>query len=231
MIWKRILTVPLLAASLAQAQAYRWTDAKGGVHFSDAPPASAKSVQKADVGTDGAAATPQQVPFELQQAIKDFPVTLYTAPVCKDPCAQARAILNKRGVPFTEVQVWNPETLAELKSKAGSDSVPAVVVGRSAQSGFNQARYDALLDSAGYPKAGAAPVRAQAEPPPPEGYQPPPQAEPAKAEATAAGKAGPYDASGLPANRVDKPGRYDASGLPANRVEKPGIYQTPGPAK
>ena len=231
MNWKTILTLVLLAAPLAHAQPYRWIDDKGRVQFGDAPPATAKAAKKAGVKTEAAAEVPQQLPFEVQQAQQNFPVTLYTAPICKQPCDMARAALNKRGVPFTEVQVWNPETLEQLKSKAGSDNVPALVVGRSAQSGFDQARFDGLLDSAGYPRLGAAPARAQRAPAPPEGYEAPPVAEPVRTEADSSAKPGPYDTSGLPSNRSNKPGLYDPSGLPPNRIEKPGPYVTPGSAK
>jgi glutaredoxin len=231
MIRHAILAVMVLASTSVNAQAYRWVDDKGRTQFGDTPPPGAKSVKKTDIGAGDVPEGPQPLPFEVQRAQKDFPVTLFTAPICKKPCEMARAVLNKRGVPFTEVQVWNPETLEQLKSRAGSDSVPALMVGRSAQSGFDRGRYDALLDSAGYPKEGVAPARGQGAPPPPEGYQPPPQAEPVQAETPAGGKAGPYDTSSLPANRVEKPGLYDASKLPANRVDKPGPYQTPGAAK
>lgn len=225
-----MFAVLLLASTCVNAQAYRWVDDKGRIQFSDRPPASVKPAKKAGIKVDAPTDAEQPLPFEVQQAQKDFPVTLFTAPICKQPCEMARATLNKRGVPFTEIQVWNPETLEQLKSKVGSDSVPAIIVGRSAQGGFDPARYDALLDSAGYPKQGAAPVRTQSAPPPPEGYQPPPQAEPVQAEASSA-RPGPYDTSGLPANRIEKPGQYDTSKLPANRVDKPGPYQTPGATK
>lgn len=226
------LLLALLCATTVQAQQYRWVDQQGRAHYSDTPPAGVKAVRKEDAKAEGPAAEDnQQVPFELQRAQKDFPVTLYTAPICKQPCELARAALNKRGVPFAEIQVWNQETLDQLKSKAGSDNVPALLVGRTAQSGFDSARYDALLDSAGYPKVGVLPVRAQRAPAPPEGYEPPPVAEPAVPENANAVKPGPYDTSGLPSNRSDKPGPYDASGLPSNRSGKPGPYQVPDGAK
>lgn len=208
MIRQSILTALLLASTCVNAQTYRWIDDKGRVQFGDAPPASAKAVTKTGAKPEGAAEAPPQLPFEVLQAQKDFPVTLYSAPICKQPCDMARAALNKRGVPFTEVQVWTPETLQQLKSKAGSDTVPALMVGRSALSGFDQARYDGLLDSAGYPKQGAVAARAQRAPEPPAGYEPPPQALPVAPEATISTKPGPYDTSGLPSNRSNKPGPY-----------------------
>jgi glutaredoxin len=226
----RFILVGVLACAAAavQAQQYRWVDEKGRPQYSDNPPATAKRVRKSEAKAQTPAEEGQQLPFELQQALKDFPVTLYTAPVCKQPCELARTALNRRGVPFTEIQVWNVETLEQLKSRAGSDNVPALVVGRSTLSGFDEVRYDSMLDSAGYPKRGAVPARAQRAPAPPEGYEPPPVAEPLQAEAESSAKSGPYDTSGLPSNRTDRPGPYDPSGLPSNRSDKPGPYLAPG---
>ena len=212
----------------ALAQQYRWIDEKGRVQFGDVVPPGAKRVRKttaADTAKPEAAAA---LPFELGQLQKNFPVTLYTAPICKAPCELARGALNKRGIPFNEIQVWNAETLEQLKKAAGSDNVPALVVGRSAQSGFDQGRFDGLLDSAGYPAAGAYPARSQGAPAAPEGYEPPPVAEPV-APAEPAQKPGPYDTSGL-TGPAPKPGPYDPSGL-TGPPPKQGQYGLPGENK
>ena len=195
MIGVRTSLATLLAAALAAGaasvqaqQLYRWVDEQGRVHVTDTPPPpSARGVQRqkpASVSAEGAPAAQQQ-PYELAQAMKDFPVTLYTSPVCKEPCAMARDALNKRGVPFKEVQVWEEESNAELKRVTGSTEVPALVVGRSVHKGFQQDAFDALLDSARYPRAGILPARNQGAPKPPEEYVPPgqrQQAEPVKPE-------------------------------------------------
>jgi len=208
-----ILAALLATAGTALAQQYRWVDEKGRVQYTDTPPpASAKQVRKRAASSPAAKAE-EQVPFELQRAQTDFPVTLYTAPICKQLCELAREALNKRGVPFKEVQVWNVETLEQLKAVAPSDNVPALVVGRSVQTGFDPNRYESLLDQAGYPKAGVVPARSQAAPALPDGYEPPPVAEPvAPAPEVPAKKAGRYDPSTLPSNRSGKPGPY---GVPA----------------
>lgn len=167
-----VFTLPLGAAHAQQL--YRWVDQHGEVHVSDQPPPpGAKSIQQKAYG-DTAAATPE-APFALQKAMKDYPVTLYTSPTCQDPCSQARAALNQRGVPFKEVSVWNPETNAELKRVSGSNEVPVLVVGASIEKGFSQGAFDSALDSAGYPRAGILPARSQAAPPIPEAYVPPAQ--------------------------------------------------------
>lgn len=179
-----------LIAFSAAAQLYRWTDEQGRVHITDTlPPAGAKDVQKKAARASGAAQPP--VPYELAQAMKDFPVTLYTSPNCKAPCAAARGALNERGVPFKEVQVWDEATNAELKRVSGGADVPTLVVGRSVHRGFEHSGFDALLDSAGYPEAGVLPARAQAAPPPPEGYAAPGE-RPAEPVREPEGPKGPY---------------------------------------
>jgi len=149
MICRAFLVLLCLAAvGVAQAQSYRWTDDKGVVRYSDQPPpATAKNVEKLDIETPKPAAAPP--PYELARLQKDFPVTLYTSPNCKEGCELARGALNKRGVPFKEVQVWDPATNEELKSVSGAVEVPTLLVGRSANRGFEQGAFDALLDSAG----------------------------------------------------------------------------------
>jgi glutaredoxin len=151
-------------ASAASAQLYRWTDENGRVHITDTlPPASAHNAQRINP-PGNVAESASQPPFELAEAMREFPVTLYTSPDCVEPCAQAREALNKRGVPFKEVQVADEGTMAELKSVAGAAEVPALVVGRSVHRGFEQGSYDALLDSARYPKASLSRPRVEVEP-------------------------------------------------------------------
>ena len=138
-----------------------------------------------------------QQPFELAQAVRDFPVTLYTSPNCKEPCATARELLNKRSVPFKEVQVWEEKTNEELKRVSGGSDVPTLVVGRSVHRGLEPESWHALLDSARYPRAGLLPPRAQGAPATPEGYSDersakPPAAQPVKPEPEAPAPTGPY---------------------------------------
>lgn len=187
-----LAAVLTLCAAPAQAQQmYRWTDEKGGVHITDTPPPpSAKDAQKLKAAAGPP--TAPQLPFELAQAMKDFPVTLYTAPNCREPCAKARAALNNRGVPFKEIQVWDKESNQELRQVSGSAEVPVLVVGGNVQKGYEQGAFDTLLDSAQYPRAGVLPARNQPAPKPPEDVSPGRRpAEPPKAEDEPK-PAGPY---------------------------------------
>jgi glutaredoxin len=150
-------------AAAASAQLYRWTDEKGKIHFSDtAPPPGARDVQKKSLGPS-AAKSGETLPFSLQQPMRDFPVTLYTATDC-NACPTARRLLNARGIPFKEVSVRSDEQIAELNRATGARSVPALIVGPTVINGFEQTSYEKALDAAGYPKLGALPARNQREP-------------------------------------------------------------------
>jgi len=186
------LALICVAAAAAAQKMYRWTDESGRVHITDTPPPpGAKDARPLKPGGGPASAEAVVAPgsFALQKAIKEFPVTLYTAPNCAEACAGARDLLNKRGVPFSETQVIDDDGAAELKKVSGGDQVPVIKVGTSVYKGFQRAAYDNLLDSAGYPAAGAVPARTQAAPKPPEDYVAPPEVSkpaPVKPDAPAA---------------------------------------------
>ena len=153
---RRLIAFSLLACALAaQAQLYRWTDDSGKVHYTDTPPpATAKNVQKKGsarpVGPEGPAA---QQSYALQQAIKNFPVTVYTSEECGDPCKQGLEQLKKRAVPFTEKVVTTREQIDELVKLAGASRVPVMVVGVVVKKGHEEQSWNEALDTAGYPKA------------------------------------------------------------------------------
>jgi hypothetical protein len=103
---KRLFTLPLWLALActatmdAHAELYKWVGEDGKVTYSDTPPPrSAKKVEKKSIEISGPDAT--DLPFELADARKKNPVTLYTAANCV-PCEEGRALLNARGIPFSE---------------------------------------------------------------------------------------------------------------------------------
>jgi glutaredoxin len=164
--------IAIVLAAPAAAQVYRWVDEQGRVRYSDTPPPPNAKAQKRFGPTlqERSRASTKA----LAGAAEKSPLTLYSSPSCADACAAARAALNKRGVPFREVQVWDEETNQELKRVSGGNEVPVLMVGeRAAVKGFGQAQYDHALDTAGYPKPGDVPAGEQPAPAAPEGYVPP----------------------------------------------------------
>ena len=145
----------LVFALTAQAQFYRWTDENGKVYYTDTPPpANAKNVQKkGSARPAGAEAAPAaQQPYALQQAVKSFPVTIYTSKECGDPCKKAIDYLKKRGVPFTEKVVAKQDEIDALTKLVGAPRVPAMVVGVTVQKDYEEQSWSDALDTAGYPK-------------------------------------------------------------------------------
>ncbi|HEY7744485.1 MAG TPA: glutaredoxin family protein [Burkholderiales bacterium] len=145
------LAVALLAAgpALLAAQVYRWVDEKGNVEYRDTPPpASAKKVEQLRRG-GGAVEAPSALPFSVQQAAKNFPVTLWNSS-CGAPCDQARAHLARRGVPHTEK---DPQADIEaFKKLTGGLDVPVLYVGANRIKGYLEGEWDSALDIAGYPR-------------------------------------------------------------------------------
>src|SRR5262249_24283976 len=101
------------------------------------------------LGDKGVEAT---VPYSLQRATKDFPVTLYTAKDCGDTCKLGAELLSKRGIPFKEKDARDPGVAEELSAlTGGKQEVPVLTVGRSVVRGFEEGAWKSSLDSAGYP--------------------------------------------------------------------------------
>lgn len=139
-----------LTSIQAGAQAYRWTDPSGRTIISDnPPPGKAKGLSKVGEKNESG----DDLSFATRKARENFPVTLYTATDCTTDCAQARDLLNKRGVPFTEKMLQKAEDAAELKQLVGDVFVPSLRVGKQSQRGFEAGAYNNLLDLAGYPKS------------------------------------------------------------------------------
>src|SRR5690242_12248060 len=157
--WLRMLAMggALLALPTAQAdKLYKWTDAEGNVHYTDHPPtpAEARSQERKKFGDRPTDVT---LPYALQQAIKKFPVTLYTAD-CGDACTKAAALLSKRGVPYTEKNAREAAAGEELKAlNGGKLEVPLLKLGNQLVKGYEEAGWNRALDAAGYPSSPAVP--------------------------------------------------------------------------
>ena len=170
-----LLAVLMTAISAQAAQLYRWVDDKGRVEWRDTPPpANAKKVEKRTVG--GSVIETSTLPYSVQQAVRNFPVTLYTSN-CGEGCDKARAHLVKRGVPFTQK---NPQDDVDAYKKLtnGGMEVPLLFVGNDRLRGYEAGAWDSTLDAAGYPRQ---PVPGYAAPKPAAAPTPKPPVAPAAA--------------------------------------------------
>ena len=144
----------LSLAAVVQAQdkqVYRYVDPDGRVVYTDRPPPSnAKNAQQKRVGANYI--ENNDLPIASQQAAERFPVVLFTFG-CGELCDNAVALLNRRGVPYATVDVQTPEGSKRLQSLTGEQNAPVLSVGdKMVAKGYNEARWQAMLDEAGYPK-------------------------------------------------------------------------------
>jgi glutaredoxin len=150
-----IAAIAVAGGALAQAQVYRYTDTDGRIVYTDRPPTGeVKNLQTKKLGSNFI--TTSEPGYAAALAADHFPVTLYTFQ-CGDVCQNAESLLNKRGVPFSIVDVAQAEGQARLQSVAPEGVAPVMTVGdKLVAKGYNEVRWQAMLDEAGYPKTPAA---------------------------------------------------------------------------
>lgn len=181
-----VFLIAILAATGVQAQLYKWVGPDGKVTYSDTPPPKdAKDIKQKNFG-DNVTASADDMPYAVKEAMKRNPVTLY-ANTCGEPCDNARALLGKRGILFTDRNPEKDQTAMDaLKEATGGQSVPSLLVGTRVLKGFSEAEWNDALTSSGYPRTNpgikpkppAAPVAAATPAP-----QSPPVAAPPAAPA------------------------------------------------
>jgi glutaredoxin len=144
--------VMFAVTAVAQQQVYRYVDPTGRVVYSDRPPGDgAKDLQPKRLGANYI--ENDALPLAARQATENYPVTLFTF-ACGEICTSAEGMLNRRGVPFQKVNVEEAAGAEKLKAITGELTAPVLQVGEKlVMKGFNEPRWQAMLDEAGYPKA------------------------------------------------------------------------------
>lgn len=152
----KILCLLVLTVGCANAaQLYRWVDGKGNVEWRDTPPpisVPAKQIEQRKVG--GNVIDTSDAPYSVQLAAKNHPVTFWGSADCGKLCADARALLARRGIPYSEK---DPRAdLAAFKKISPASEIPILQVGTIVIKGYLESEYDSTLDSAGYPRTAIA---------------------------------------------------------------------------
>src|SRR5262245_6303241 len=102
-----VAAVAFAAGAAAQAPVYRYVEPSGRVVYSDRPPpAEVKNVQTKRLGSNFVETSEPSVAAQL--ASDRFPATLFTFE-CGDVCQNAEGLLNRRGVPYTVIDVQKDE--------------------------------------------------------------------------------------------------------------------------
>ncbi len=113
-----LFCMALLPFGVQADKLYRWVDANGKVHYGDVPPADGAQVEA--MKFPAAAAPVADLPYETRRAQQNFPVILYVADNCTEPCDEARKLLNQRGIPFSEKKLVTQEDIDAFKALGGA---------------------------------------------------------------------------------------------------------------
>ena len=150
------LATALLLPTAHGQGVYRIVGPDGKVTFSDQPPPNAQNTAKVGgVGT-GSDTTRANLPFELQQLVAKYPVTLYSSQGC-GPCDSGRSVLAARGIPYIEKTVNTNEDIAAFGRISAENALPLLVIGGQQVKGFSATEWGQYLDAAGYPKTSTLP--------------------------------------------------------------------------
>ncbi len=147
----------LLVTAAAHAQTiYRATGTTGNVTFADKVPANAVKATALSTETTAPQFIGSPLPFALRQSAGKYPVTLYTSTNCA-PCDAGRALLTKRGIPFTEMTINTGADGEALRRISNTSSLPLLTIGSQHVKGFSDWEWTQYLDAAEYPPTSALP--------------------------------------------------------------------------
>jgi glutaredoxin len=155
-----LATAALLVLSGPAHAVYKVVGPDGKVTYTDTPPTdgSAKVKPVAVDGGGGGAPSLVGLPFEVQQAARKYPVTLYTGKDCA-PCDGGRQLLRQRGIPFAEKTLNDTNAdQAALQRLTGATNLPVLSVGSQQLKGLSPGEWHSYLDAAGYPKDNKLPA-------------------------------------------------------------------------
>ena len=141
-----LCVIYLLSPSVAQADIFRWVDAKGNVQFGDRPPPSS-AAKRIEVEINSYESVSVEA-FEAfnSGAARGKSVVMYSASWC-GVGKRARQFLSQRKIPFQEYDVEKTrkgkKDFAELKGRG----VPILLVRGQRMNGFSASRFERLYES------------------------------------------------------------------------------------
>ena len=139
-------------------QVYRITGTDGKISFSDQLPAvlnNAKVTSSSPASSTGAVLA--ELPYELRQIAKKYPVILYVGDNC-EPCSAGRLMLTNRGIPFIEKAVNTNEDTQALERISGGGALPLLTIGGQQLKGFLNEEWSQYLTAAAYPLSSVLPA-------------------------------------------------------------------------
>jgi glutaredoxin len=154
--WIAAAAAALVLAAPSAHALFKVVGPDGKVTYTDRPP-PVEQGRATTVNRDGSSATTDvSLPFALRQVMAKFPVTLYTAAKC-EACDLGRALLVRRGIPFSERTATTEEDKEAWEKIVGGQEAPVLRVGGQVMRGFSAGAWEETLDVAGYSRTSQLP--------------------------------------------------------------------------
>lgn len=139
-----LLTWLLLTFSfIAQADIYKWTDAGGGIHFSDQKPAHLELAPlELNINTF------QSISHGKTKSIvsgSDKKVVMYSTHWC-GYCKRARKYFKQQAIAFTKCDIEKNSRARAQYTKLNATGMPVILVGRKRMNGFNVKGFRKIYD-------------------------------------------------------------------------------------
>jgi len=150
-IFRLLVATALLAAGIAGAQVFKWTDANGKTHYGDKPPEEGASQELAirvpsydgPVEVRDWSAILKRKSAATEVAASAGSVTMYSTSWCPH-CKRARAYFAQKGIAFTEMDVEKSAEGRQAYKAMGGGGVPIIVVGDKMMRGFSPQAFERL---------------------------------------------------------------------------------------
>ncbi len=142
------LVFALMGLQSTSADVYKWTDEKGKIHFSDAPPAenTAEKLDEAELAKRISSYTNVSVsitPIDFGYNRQANSLIMYTTSRC-GYCAKARKYFAKKRIPFEEKNIDISESAKAEFDDFGGKGVPVILIGRYSMTGFSESRFEEM---------------------------------------------------------------------------------------
>ena len=143
----------LIAPQQASAKVYKWTDAKGVLHFSDRPPQEAPAEQVQLLPSNSYRGPETDIPATDEPAPRPAapastgtkPVVMFSAQWC-GYCRKARSYFQSNRIRFRERDIEKDATAEREYKRLGGNGVPLILVGEQRMDGFSEDSFRRLYD-------------------------------------------------------------------------------------
>lgn len=139
-----IVVAPLLGVNVV-AEAYKWVDSHGRVHYGDRPAAGQK-LEKIDAKVNSYESVSYKNLSGVNKGSSKDKVVMYSTAWC-GYCKKARNYFRANNIAFVEYDIEKNPKAKKAYDALGGKGVPVIVLGKKRMNGFSPSGFDRLYQS------------------------------------------------------------------------------------